>query len=99
MKTWNIYISQAYNSNIYIQVQNNSQTKKNRLRGDSSKQKTLGWRLPTLAPKDYHRPWSISLPCSEWERVGQPQYSRHLNVFCVQEKIVMINNCQSFYIA
>ena len=30
--------------------------------------------------KHYHRPRSISLPCSEWERVGQLQYNRHLNV-------------------
>lgn len=36
------------------------------------------WRLPTFSPKrGYHRPWAISLLCSEWEPVGQAQYSRH----------------------
>ena len=28
----------------------------------------------------YHRPWHISLPCSEWERVEQCQCYRHRNV-------------------
>lgn len=26
---------------------------------------------------DYHRPWAISLPCSEWEGVEQAQYGPH----------------------
>ena len=32
-----------------------------------------------LSPSNegYHRPWAISLLCSEWEPVGQAQYSRH----------------------
>ncbi len=29
---------------------------------------TVG-ELPTLAHKHYHRPWKISLLCSEWEQV------------------------------
>ena len=31
----------------------------------------------------YHRPWSISLLCSEWEEVGQLQYNRHQSVFFI----------------
>lgn len=40
---------------------------------------SLWWRLPTFAPKHYHRPWAISLLYSEWEQVGQAQYNRHRN--------------------
>jgi len=32
--------------------------------------------LPTFPGRnpEYHRPWEISLPCSEWERVEHSQY-------------------------
>ena len=35
----------------------------------------------TFAPKDYHRSTDISLPSSEWDRVGQPAVdTKHVDV-------------------
>ncbi len=53
---------------------------------------TLLWRLPTFAGRThYHRPWAISLPCSEWKRVAQAQYNRHKNVQLAKDKLPILN--------